>query len=68
MQWYYATGGQRHGPVTKELLKGLATSGQLAPSDLVWRKGMGQWVAASTISGLFASSPLADAWYYGKGG
>ena len=28
-------------------------SGQLQPSDLVWKDGMGQWIEARKIKGLF---------------
>lgn len=52
-QWYYSKGGQREGPVPSEQLKELAASGQLAPTDLVWKEGMAQWVEASKIKGLY---------------
>jgi hypothetical protein len=54
-QWYYATNGQKYGPVPAEKLRELALSGQLRPTDLVWRKGMSQWAAAQSIKGLFAA-------------
>src|SRR5439155_16318699 len=54
-QWYYARGQQRLGPVSKEQLKGLATAGQIQPGDLVWRVGMPQWAAASSVEGLMAA-------------
>ena len=34
-------------------LKQSAASGQLQPSDLVWKDGMGQWIEARKIKGLF---------------
>ena len=42
-QWYYAKGGQQHGPINAEGLKQLAATGRLQPSDLVWREGMPAW-------------------------
>ena len=42
-QWYYSKGGQQHGPINAEGLKQLAATGQLQPSDLVWREGMAAW-------------------------
>ena len=51
-QWYYATNGQRHGPITEEQTHSLAKSGELQPTDLVWSKGMTEWVPAQTIKGL----------------
>ena len=51
-QWYYAQQGQRQGPVSDEELKQLASSGQLKPTDKVWKKGMVAWEAASAVEGL----------------
>jgi Zn-dependent protease with chaperone function len=74
--WYYGDGDQRHGPVSTEELKGLATSGQLQPDDLVWKRGMAEWSPAGQIEGLFptqselpdqAGVPSADAWYWFDG-
>ena len=59
-QWYYAKGGQRHGPVNDRQLKELAVSGQLKQGNLVWREGMREWVKASTIRGLFMHSSPAN--------
>jgi hypothetical protein len=52
-QWYYAQQGQRQGPVAEEQLKQLASSGQLKPTDKVWKQGMTAWQAVSQIPGLF---------------
>jgi hypothetical protein len=52
-QWYYAQQGQRQGPVAEEQLKQLASSGQLKPTDKVWKQGMAAWQAVSQIPGLF---------------
>jgi len=57
LRWRYAKGGEQHGPVSDRRLKELAISGQLSPSDLVWREGMLDWAKAGTIRGLF---PKAD--------
>jgi hypothetical protein len=54
-QWYYAQQGQRRGPVSKDQLKNLASSGTLTLTDLVWKKGMAKWQAASVVEGLFRS-------------
>lgn len=55
--WYVGRGGQRRGPVSWADLQGLAAGGKILPTDLVWREGMADWVAASTIAGLFAPAP-----------
>jgi hypothetical protein len=52
-QWYYASGGTQSGPVEDAALRQLATSGGLAPNDLVWKEGMPEWVPASRIKALF---------------
>jgi hypothetical protein len=51
--WHYAKGSEKHGPITAAQLKELATTGQLAPDDLVWREDMQEWRKASTVKGLF---------------
>ncbi len=56
-QWYYAKNGQQLGPVNRDTLQDLATSGQLAPSDLVWTEGMPAWVPARSTPGLFPAAP-----------
>ena len=68
-QWYYAQQGQRQGPVAEEQLKQLASSGQLKPTDKVWKKDMAAWEAASSLpwwssmptsSGNGASTPQSN--------
>ena len=56
-QWYYVKEGQRLGPVASETLKEMAISGQLQPSDQIWREGMASWTSASKLKGLFAEAP-----------
>lgn len=53
IQWYYSNQGKQLGPVPTERLKQLAASGQLQPSDMVWKEGMAQWAEASHVKGLF---------------
>jgi hypothetical protein len=63
-QWYCNSNGQQSGPMETAELKQLAASGRLQPGDLVWREGMAQWAAASTVKGLLPESgeiPLAAA-------
>lgn len=47
-EWHFIKDGKQRGPVTVEQLRA-----SIAPGDLVWRAGLTQWVAASTIPGLF---------------
>jgi len=59
--WYYAKGNDKHGPVGTDELQQLAVSGQLLPSDLVWRKGTKEWRRAETVEGLFPDNgPTPD--------
>lgn len=54
-EWYFSKGNQRQGPVTSEMLKELATTGQLRQDDLVWQDGLANWVQAGSVKGLFAA-------------
>jgi len=52
-QWHYSKGGSRLGPVSSQRLKELATSCELAATDMVWKEGLSEWRLASTLKGLF---------------
>ena len=54
--WYYQRGDQRVGPVSSQKLKRLASVGDLQPTDLLWKEGMPQPLAASHAKGLFSST------------
>lgn len=58
-QWYCSIRGDQSGPMSSTTLKRLADSGDLSRSDLIWKTGLPDWVAASTVKGLFPvpSSP-----------
>lgn len=56
-RWYQARNRQRVGPYTLEELRGLVASGVLQPSDMVLPEGGQNWVASSTIQGLYPSVP-----------
>ena len=69
--WFFAIQGTQYGPVNEEDLRQKASSGALSPGDLVWKAGMANWVAASTIPGLIFSGnsilppPLLEVSYAG---
>jgi len=43
-EWFYTRDGKsKAGPVASAQLKALARSGQLLPTDMVWKEGMAQW-------------------------
>jgi len=56
-EWFYTVNGQQsQSPVSDAQIKQMAQSGQLQPTDMIWKDGMPNWVAASTIKGLFPAS------------
>lgn len=59
-EWYYSKNNQQQGPVSEEQLKLLAASGQLQPSNLVWKEGMSQWAEARKMDGLFQTQDIAN--------
>ncbi|MBW2039469.1 MAG: DUF4339 domain-containing protein [Deltaproteobacteria bacterium] len=52
-EWFYIRAGQSVGPVSPSELKQMAASGQLKPSDLVWKEGLPNWRKAASVKGLF---------------
>jgi hypothetical protein len=60
--WWYANGTQQQGPVSAQELKRLAAEGGLQPDALLWREGMAEWIAASSVRGLLpAAAPPVPA-------
>ena len=56
MDWFYADGKDRRGPVPENEFRTLISAGTVKPETLVWRQGMTQWV--SLRDSLFdASAP-----------
>ena len=51
-EWYYASNGAQQGPVSAAVLMQLLSGGQVPTDSLVWRQGMGDWVAANTVPEL----------------
>ena len=56
IEWFYAKNDQPCGPVSPVELKKFAEQGELHQEDLVWRDGMGEWMPAGKIKGLFDSN------------
>ena len=52
-EWHYSKGGQQHSPVSAADLKALAKSGELLPTDMIWKEGMAEWKPAGSLKGLF---------------
>ncbi|MGE0606185.1 MAG: DUF4339 domain-containing protein [Pirellulales bacterium] len=51
-EWYYASGQQQQGPVSKEELQRLLSIGQIPPQTLVWNSALPDWQQADKIPGL----------------
>src|SRR5205085_6133057 len=50
--WYYTRGGQQVSPVSAEELRRLASAGQVAREELVWREGMTEWQPLHAVAEL----------------
>jgi hypothetical protein len=50
--WYYLQSGVQVGPVSADAVRQAVASGQIQPTDLAWREGMGEWQPANTIAEL----------------
>jgi hypothetical protein len=50
-QYYLAKGGQQEGPYGIARLRDLATAQAVSADDMVWKEGMPNWVALSSIIG-----------------
>lgn len=52
MKWYYSKDGMQLGPVDQAELEAKLKSGEVSQTSLVWREGMGDWLAASLVPEL----------------
>lgn len=43
MEWYYADGDERRGPVSEEEFSELNRAGKIGPATLVWHEGWSEW-------------------------
>lgn len=60
-EWFYSSKGAQAGPVGQAELAKLAAAGTLKPTDLVWRDGIGDWIPAAKVRGLFPEAVPASA-------
>jgi len=54
--WYFASGGNRVGPVSEDDLHARIASGEIKADTLVWNSGMADWAKAGAIPGLMGPS------------
>lgn len=61
-EWHYSKEGKQHGPVSASVLKNLAKTGNLLPTDLIW-KG---WGKRSQPPVAFVANAFGDTGYLDK--
>lgn len=62
MQWYYSKNGTQLGPVGEGELRSKIASGEVSPTDLVWKEGMTDWLPSARVTEFaVAASPSSDA-------
>ena len=47
--WYIARRGAQRGPLSHDQFVALRDSGEIRPTDLLWREGWSDWVAAQHV-------------------
>src|SRR5450432_2606224 len=52
--WFYASGGQQHGPYPEVQLREFIARGTVTADTLVWTEGMVNWQKAGEIPGLLS--------------
>lgn len=58
-KWYVLRdGATQFGPYDEEQLHSLAEEGRVVVTDLLWQEGTADWVAASSVAGLFPFHPV----------
>ena len=57
--WYFLRDGGQFGPMPWEEIWRRGQSGELRPSDLVWKDGMPEWRVAASVPNLFPASQPA---------
>lgn len=59
-EWYVERDGKRAGPFSLDLLKQLAASGGLRPTDRVGQDGSPGWTTAASVTGIFPENPVTS--------
>lgn len=61
MSWYFSKNGTQLGPITEEELSAKARSGEVQPTDLVWKEGMSDWRPLNQVAEFQAIANVAGA-------
>jgi hypothetical protein len=56
--WFYVSANQQTGPVTREVLQNLITTGTIPSHTLAWRAGLDNWQPANSVPELAGLPPL----------
>lgn len=48
-EWYFATGGQEFGPVSRDELRSMLAEHRVLPSDAVWTEALVHWTPAERV-------------------
>lgn len=59
MQWYYAMGGQKTGPLERDEFVRLIETGVVTETTLVWCAGMSDWRPFSEVKAQFQNRPAS---------
>ena len=59
-KWYYAINDEQKGPVSLEQLRNMVKNRQLSAKDLVWSKGLKEWIAVEQVTELVPKQEPAD--------
>lgn len=55
--WYYVQKGNRHGPVSVDVIESMISKQDLNAEDFVWKKGFENWKKISEVDELQISAP-----------
>ncbi len=55
--WYFAKDQKKLGPFSSAEFKELADTGQVLPTDMVWKEGIEKGVLAAKVKNLFSTPP-----------
>ncbi len=58
-EWYYGRAGQQEGPIDEATMRSRIAAGQVGPTDLVWREGMGEWLPLAQVAELVSAAPVS---------
>lgn len=59
MEWYYAEGEERQGPVSEAVFEGLVAEGKIGMDTLVWNESLSGWVTLGALRGGAGMAPPA---------